>query len=152
VAARSGLRVQGMREARKRLDDMGDRARRPEPALRARETLLDLQMGERKRFSSSAGLRGISGEWRQRKRELGLDPRVMHASNRLEAALENANDGVRLTVFNAELRWGFRGTNDVARYASVQANLGRKVVVIDRDRRRAIAERVERFIALGVIE
>lgn len=148
---RTSLRVEGLREARHRVDEVGTRALRPEPALRSPATRLDLQMSERRRFTRYRWKRA-SQAWVARKRREGLDPRTMHASNRLSSALENAEGGtIRLTIFNGTLTWGLRAGR-VATYAEIQAQRGRRAVVIDRDARRRISERVEAFIATGFIE
>jgi hypothetical protein len=147
---RSGLRREGLREARERLDDVGARAQRPEPALRAARTRLDLQESERRRFTRYRFKR-VSSAWVARKRREGLDPRTMHASNRLSSALENAEGGaIRFTVFNATLTWGLRA-GDLATYAEIQAQRGRRTVVIDREARASITGRVQEFLAYGFI-
>lgn len=148
---RSTLAIEGLREARKRVDDVGDRANRPEPALRSAGTRLDLQMSERRRFSAYRFKRATEA-WVKRKRAEGLDPRTMHASNRLSSALENAEGGtIRLTVFNGTLTWGLRqgGPGSPGFYARVQAGRGRRAVVIDRPARARISQRVETFLATG---
>ena len=148
MAIRMRLTVEGAREARARVDDVGDRARAPEPALRSAGTLTELKLSERRRFSQARGWRRISPEWVARKRRSGLDPRVMRASGRLESALTNATGGVRATVWNGQLTWGIR-TQPMVRYASAQAARGRRTVVIDRPATEGIAGRVQRFIADG---
>jgi hypothetical protein len=148
---RSSLRVTGLREAVHRVDEVGERARRPEPALRAPGTRMDLQESERRRFN---GYRfpADTKAWVARKRREGLDPRTMHASNRLSSALENADEGsVRFTVYNATLTWGLRTGRSNTYYAQIQAARGRRVVVIDRPARVSITERVESFFAHGFI-
>lgn len=151
---RSRLQIEGLREARHRVDAVGERARRPEPALRAPGTKFDLQMSERRRFSIYR-FKPATKVWVARKRAEGLDTRTMHASNRLASALENAEGGsIRLNVFNATLTWGLRQgrPGDPGFYAKVQAGRGRRAVVIDRTARRNITERVEAFLATGFIE
>lgn len=149
---RSSLRITGLKEATLRLDEVGVRARRPEPALRHPETRMDLQMSERRRFSGYR-FRPASKEWVERKRREGLDPRTMHAHNRLSAALENAEGGaVRMTVFNSTLTWGLRQGRTETYYAQIQAHRGRRAVVIDRVARASIALRVQTFLAHGIPE
>lgn len=148
---RSSLAIEGLREAVKRVDDVGERARRPEPALRASETRRTLQESERRRFSRYRFKRA-SPAWVERKRREGLDTRTMHASNRLSSALENAEGGtVRMTVFNSTLTWGLRTGATPTFYAQIQARRGRRSVVIDRPARGEITDRVERFVAYGFI-
>lgn len=149
---RGSLAITGLREAVTRVDEVGERARRPEPALRAPGTRFDLQESEHRRFTTYRWRPGITKEWRDRKRREGLDPRVMVASGRLESALENAEGGaVRMTVFNATLTWGLRAGRSDFYYAQVQAKRGRKAVAIDRIARARIAQRVESFIAHGFV-
>lgn len=148
---RSTLRIEGLREARDRVDDIGDRARRPEPALSATATKFDLQMSERRRFTTYRFLRA-SPEWVDRKRREGLSPRTMVATGRLKSALENAEAGaVRLNIFNGTLTWGLRQGAAPTYYAQIQAQRGRRTVVIDRLARRNIAGRVESFLAYGFV-
>ncbi len=146
---RTTLRIEGLREARDRIDDVGERARRPEPALKATGTKLDLQQSERRRFTMYR-FPPASPEWVARKRREGLNPRTMRATDALSSALMNAEMGVvRMHVFNGNLTWGLRSGTEVMRYAMVQATRGRRAVVIDRRARREIAGRVERFLAYG---
>jgi hypothetical protein len=145
---RSTLRIEGLREARHRVDEVGDRAARPEPVLRSPRVQLALQMGERRKFTTGRFKRDTK-EWIARKRREGLSQRTMQASGRLRSVLENATAPVRRTVFNSALTWGMRGGSDVARYAAVQALRGRRAVVIDRPARKDISERVEDFLAHG---
>lgn len=133
-----------------RLDEVGDRARRPEPALRADATKLDLQESERRRFSHRRGWKRTTDDWAREKRRRGLDPRVMRATGQLESILTNAPSGeIRFDAFNGVLRWGlpWRST---AYYAAAQAKQGRRSVVIDKTARASISDRVSRFIATGV--
>lgn len=147
--ARVSLKVEGLREARQEVGDVGDRARRPEPALRAPATRLDLQMSERRRFSHARGWRRISPEWAAAKRRRGLDPRIMRATGHLESILTNAHSGeVRFDAYNGVLRWGLPWRAS-AYYAAAQAKQGRRSVVIDRVAREAIAARVSAYIATG---
>ncbi|HEY3021808.1 MAG TPA: hypothetical protein VGJ32_16535 [Solirubrobacteraceae bacterium] len=155
MAMRARLRVDGLEEAAARLDDVGDRARRPEPALRAPGTLEDLQRSERRKFARG-GWRKASPEWVDRKRRAGLDTRTLRATGRLESALTNATHGVRATVFNAELKWGIRAGRSEIYYAQPLAAGAsgmppRRMVVIDKIARGNVAERVERFIADGTL-
>jgi hypothetical protein len=151
VALRYRLVVDGAREAAKRIDDVGLRARRPEPALRAPATARDLMAGERRRFAQARGWRRIGAEWVAEKRRRGLDPRIMRATGKLEDALTNATGGVRATAFNAQLTWGIRAGQTDLFYAQVQARRGRRAVVIDPPAREAIAQRTQRFIAEGFV-
>lgn len=148
---RATLRIEGLHAAVLHVGDVGDRARKPERALRSEQTKMDLQMSERRRFHGFR-FKATSKEWRERKRREGLDPRTMVASGRLESALTNATGGsVRLTIFNGTLTWGLRTGRSDTYYAQVQAHRGRRVVVIDRPARRNIAQRVESFIAHGFV-
>jgi len=145
---RQSLRIEGLREARKRIDDVGHRANAPEPALRSDAILLALQMSERRKFATGRFPRDTKA-WVERKRREGLGNRTMVASGRLKAALENATPPVRRTVFNSSLTWGIRGGRTDLYYARVQATRGRRAVVIDKIARVEIAQRVETFLATG---
>lgn len=145
---RASLRVEGLREAVQRLDEVGERARMVERPLRAPQTRRDLQASERRRFSHARGWKRITPEWAAEKRRRGLDPRVLRATGRLESILTNAPTGeIRFSAGNGELRWGLRVSSEVGRYAAIQANQRRRAVVIDRAARVAINERVQRWIA-----
>ena len=156
MAIRGRLAVDGLKEAIKRVDEVGDRARRPEPALRAPGTLLDLQLSERRKFARG-GWRRITPRWAQQKRRAGLDARTMRATGRLESALTNATHGVRATVWNATLTWGIRAGRSSIYYAQPLAKgvgnppKARRAVVIDKPARQSIAQRTEKFIAYGFL-
>ena len=147
---RARLKLEGMDEAIRRVDAVGERARAPEPALRARPTLWDMQLAARRTFLTGR-FKPASPEWVARKRREGLSTRTMQATLRLRSALENANrsEGVRFSVFNRELRWGLNVTSEVGTYAAAQARAGRRAVRIDIPARRNVAQRVEDFIAHG---
>lgn len=147
---RQSLRIEGLREARKRVDDVGARANAPEPALRSDAVLLALQMSERRKFATGRFKRDTK-DWVDRKRREGLSPRTMQATGKLKSSLENATAPVRRTVFNSSLTWGIAGGRTDLYYARVQAQRGRRAVVIDKVARVEIAERVERFLAHGFL-
>jgi hypothetical protein len=150
MAIRATLKVDGLKEATLRLDDLGGRARHPQPALRHGNTTLDLQKSERRKFARG-GWRKDSPRWIEQKRRAGLDTRTLRATGQLQSAMENATHGVRATVVGPDLRWGLlRGRSDIY-YAQALA-LGppaRRMVVIDKTARDAIATRVQSFIAFG---
>lgn len=148
--ARGTLLVEGLPQAVHRIDEVGDRARSPEPALRSASVRRALQESERRRFSRYR-FKPDTKAWIARKRKAGLSPRTMVASGRLKSALENANfgEGVRQTVFQSTLTWGIKAGSSGLYYAAIQAQRGRKAVAIDRLARIDIAERVEHFIAFG---
>lgn len=150
---RGTLVVEGLPEAIHRLDAVGERARFPEPALRAPGTRRALQESERRRFTKYR-FRPDTKAWVARKRREGLSTRTMQATGRLRSALENANygEGVRQTVFRSMLTWGIRTGQSPVYYAAVQAKRGRQAVAIDRLARIDIAERVQHFIAYGFLE
>lgn len=142
------LRVDGLRDAIGMLDDVGERARRPEPALRARETLEDLHAAERRRWARR--WKPISRDWAERKRRQGLDPRVMRATGALHDALTRGEGPPRVTfrAWDGVLSWGVAARSPVW-YAAVQKKRGRNAVVIDVEARRRIASRVAVYIAEG---
>jgi len=144
------LKVDGLKDAIERIDDVGDRARKPERALRSDATRRDLRASERRRFRHTRGWKRISPEWAATKRRRGLDPRVMRATGLLERTLTSARPGeVRFTAFNATLTWGLAWRSS-AFYAAAQAKQGRRAVVIDKKARADISERVARYISTGI--
>lgn len=156
---RSNLRVEGIREARARTDEVGQRGRRPEPALRASATLLDLQQSERRKFQRG-GWRRASPAWIREKRRRGLDARTLRATGRLESALINATHGVKATVFNGQLTWGIRAGQSDLYYAQAlskgwTSSSGRvpprRMVVIDKTAKDRTSMRVQRYIADGTV-
>lgn len=147
---RALLKVDGLRESRDRIDEVGERARRPEPALRSPAVLRALQESERRKFTTGR-FRRDTADWVARKRREGLSTRTMEASGRLRSALENATAPVRRTVFSANLTWGIPGGRSDLYYAAIQAQRGRKSVVIDKIAREQIATRVQTFLAYGFV-
>lgn len=144
----SRLQVFGLKEAIARVDEVGERARRPEPALRSPRVLFALQESERRKFATGR-FRRDSKAWVDRKRKLGLSTRTMVASGRLKAALENATPPVRRTVFNSMMTWGIPNGRSDLYYASIQAHQGRRAVVVDPIARESIAGTVQEFLAYG---
>lgn len=152
---RARLKVEGLKEATTRLDAVGLRARRPEPALRARQTLADLTESQMRRFSQARGWKRISPRWVAQKRRQGLDPRVMRATGKLAHAL-TSGAGMTFNAHNAELRWGIpRGRSDLhyaqALAAGTSSTPARRMVVIDKTARASIAARVERYVTQGIV-
>lgn len=154
---RARLKVDGLAEAVQRIDDTGERARRPEPALRSDATQYDLQLSERRKFQRGGWRRDTPG-WIQEKRRRGLDTRTLRATGRLEAALVNAVPPVKMTVWNNTLVWGIRGGRTDLYYAKAlakgyQSSKGRvparRMVVIDKEARGKISARVERYVLVG---
>lgn len=152
---RSRLRVDGLQEAVRRIDVVGERGRRPEPALRAQQTRRDLTASEQRRFASSRGWKRLTPGWVSEKRRRGLDPRILRATGRLERSLTSGT-GITFKAFNGTLTWGIpRGRSDLY-YAQALAKgttsmPARRMVVIDRAARDRIAIRVERYVAYGEV-
>lgn len=147
---RARIAIEGLKEARRRVDEMGERARRPEPFLRSPAVLRALQRSERRKFATGRFKR-ISPEWIARKRREGLETRTMVATGRLRAALEGARTPVRRTVYNSQLTWGIPGGRTSLYYAAIQAHRGRRAVVIDKIARDEIADRGAHFLATGFV-
>jgi hypothetical protein len=141
-----------VREVRARLDAIGSRARRPEPALRSRGTLADLHAAERRKFgrriSPSAG-----PDWVREKRQRGMDARTLRATGKLERALTGSLGGAKLSAYNGELKWSLGGSRNQYYYAAALAARHRtwRVVVIDKPARVAIGDRVLRYIVDGSV-
>jgi hypothetical protein len=152
---RSRLRVDGLQEAVRRVDVVGDRGRRPEPALRAHQTLQDLTASERRRFDSQRGWKRLTPDWVREKRRRGLDPRILRATGRLERSL-TSGAGITFKAFNGTLSWGIpRGRSDLyyaqALAKGTSSTPARRMVVIDRTAKDRIAIRVERYVAYGEV-
>jgi hypothetical protein len=153
------LQVDGLRETMTRLDAMGERARRPEPALRARGTQTDLEQSEKRRFDKQKGWAKLSKRWVREKRRRGLKSGTLRATGRLERALTNTvkSLGVRLNVFNSVLEFGVRrGRSDIY-YAQPLATgtsrmKPRQMVVIDEIAQIGISERVRLYIVDNALE
>jgi hypothetical protein len=150
---RARLAVDGLKEATQRLDEVGDRARHPQPALRHPNTQQDLQESQRRKFARG-GWRKATPRWIEQKRRAGLDTRTLRATGRLESALVNATHGVKATVVGPDLRWGLHpGRSDIY-YAQALATGSahmppRRAVVIDPTARERISQRVQNWIADG---
>jgi hypothetical protein len=157
MAIHSRLTVTGLKEATSRLDDVGLRARRPEPALRSDATLHALQDSERRKFNRG-GWRRDTPKWIGQKRRRGLDARTLRATGRLEAALTSGKGraGITFTAYNATLKWGIRPGRGDLYYAqslakgSGHAKVKRRMVVIDKPARGEINAIVGNYIATGV--
>lgn len=153
MSIRATLKVDGLKEAAKRVDDLGLRARKPQPALRHPNTQRDLQLSERRKFARG-GWRRDTPRWIDQKRRAGLDTRTLRANGLLESALVNATHGVRARVVGPDLLWGLTaGRSDIyyaqALAAGSSSMKPRPMVVIDPIARDAIAERVQSYIADG---
>lgn len=142
------IQVIGLKEAMARVDEVGERARRPEPALRSPRVLFSLQESERRKFSTGR-FRPDTRGWVERKRRMGLSTKTMVATGRLRDALVNATLPVRRTVFNQSMTWGIPGGRTDLYYAAVQRRKGRDAVVIDKLAREQIAGTVQEFLAYG---
>lgn len=158
---RSRLTVEGLDEAHGDVGDIGNRARRPEPAFRAPGTREDLQRSSARRFRR--GLRRAQRSWILEKRRTGRSTRTMHSTGAAMLALTRntgpARSAIVFNAFNAELRWGVqRGRSDLY-YIQVHASgyttsrgrgrPARRVVVVDKVAREAIAQRTVTYVTTG---
>jgi hypothetical protein len=155
VPSRTYLRIEGLPQTRRMLTDVGDRGRRPEPALRSRATLDLLTRGEAEQFASGQGWPRENRAWASEKRRRGLDPRVMRATGRLERALTRGGGaGLTHTAYDGVMRFGIpRGRSDIY-YAQALAKRRRRryrSVVIRPATRDAIAFVVLRYIDVGAV-
>lgn len=154
MSIRATLKVDGLKDATTRLDDVGQRARKPQPALRHHLTQRDLQLSERRKFARG-GWRRDTPRWTAQKRSAGLDTRTLRATGLLESALVNATHGVRARVVGPDLQWGLLAGRSDIYYAQALAKgsasmKARPMVVIDPIARESIAQRVQSYIADGV--
>lgn len=147
---RAAVRIEGYREVRERLDDIGTRARRPEQGMRSRSVVAALRAGEARRFNRRINP-AASRQWVARKRRQGLDPRTLRATGRLERALTMTGGSARVTAYNGELRWGLPGSEPSSKYAAILAAERRswRVVVIDVPARKAVSDHILRYIITG---
>lgn len=150
---RGRLTVDGLRDATGLMDDVGERARRPGPALGHPNTQRDLQESERRKFARGGWARDTP-RWVAEKRRRGLDTRTLRATGQLESALTNATHGVRATTRGPDLLWGIRpGRSDIyyaqALASGMRGARPRRMVVIDAIARERIAQRVSNWIADG---
>lgn len=154
---RARLKVDGFQAAIHRVDETGLRARRPEPALRAPETLRDLTDSEKRRFETHRGWKKLTPKWQAEKRRRGLDPRILIASNRLHLALTTGHGGITFRAYNGVLYWGIpAGRSDLYYAQALAKGAGalpkRPMVTIDKTARDRIAIRIERYVADGIIQ
>lgn len=148
---RGRLRVEGMKAAVQRVDAVGLRAQRPEPALRARPTLDDLTDSEKRRFNNTRGWKRLTPAWIAEKRRRGLNARILRASGRLFHALTTGL-GITFRARDGVLYWGIpRGRSDLyyaqALAKGTSSTQARPMVRIDKTARTRIALRVQNYIA-----
>jgi hypothetical protein len=155
---RARLHVEGLEAAIARLDEIGDRARAPQPVLRSPGVKFDLQQSERRKFARG-GWRVDTPTWIATKRRRGMDSRTLRATGRLESAMVNATDGVDARVTGTVLTWGLKQWRSRIYYAAPLAkgwNTGhgqvpkRRMVVVDPVAKVSIAGRIGRYITDGV--
>jgi hypothetical protein len=156
---RARLEIEGIREARARTDQVGLRARRPEPALRSQMTRNDLLGSQRRQWASGGRAVGTGWpkdkpSWAAEKRREGLDPRVMRARGRLER-VATTGEGFVFRAYNGTLWWGIPARSaepyaePLARGA--RGRRGRRSVVIDPIAVSSIADRTGAYIADGFV-
>lgn len=146
--------VDGIVEARKRLDGVGERARRPEPALRSDAMRRAFNANEERVFAGNRFPRNTR-KWDARKRRKGLSSKRMQASGLLRRILTTAayRQSVHWHAFNGVLTAGLKDGPHVAHYASalVKRDRKRRVVKATRRFRPDAAAIVERYVAHEVI-
>ena len=149
---REGLVIEGREAAARRVQAVGTRAERQQirKAIYNKQTRDDLKESAKRQFERG-NLKPASPEWVREKRMEGLDTRTMRASNRLYNLITRRTTGkVRVSVAGGELTWGLR-SGDEARYGAIQAEQGRRVVVIDYKAGVNIVQRVQQFLAYGFV-
>jgi hypothetical protein len=143
------IKTEGFRQARQRLDSVGDRGRNLRPAFEVSITYW--QQSERRRFASARGWRKVSRNWTEAKRRRGLDARAMRASGQLERALVNVDrsKGVVARATEDALFVGVQpGASDI-HYARYQAKQGRQPVRFDTQARKDTSETVMEYVSSG---
>jgi hypothetical protein len=144
------IQVNGVHATQLMLDGIEQRGGNIEPYLRSMEVQHQLEASANRRMESYP-FRPVTLRWRARKREEGLDPRTMHASNRLAQALERTTSDVRIDAQRTTLTWGIRKNSDLWVRTHVQAKRGRRAVVIDATAEQNIALGIVKYIAYGRI-
>jgi hypothetical protein len=152
---RARLQVDGLREATARLDVIGERARRPEPALHSPHTFFDLRESEKRKFARG-GWRRDKPEWVAEKRRRNLDTRTLRATGKLERTLTTEAGSLTFSAYNGVLTWGIpRGLSELYYAQALAKGAGktpaRRMVVIDRVAREGIAARVGRYVLGGTV-
>jgi hypothetical protein len=153
---RSRLEIEGLPAATRRFDDIGLRARRPEPALRSKATLGALKASEQRRFARGGWPRDTP-KWIREKRRRGLSDKTLVATGRLERALESGAvaEGISFSAYDSTLYWGIKGGRTNIYYAHPLAKgvghkkVKRRMVTIDRQARVVIVTYVQNYIATG---
>lgn len=147
MARASGVRVEGLRDARRLVDEVGERARALQPVLASPGVLREIHAAEQRRFAKR--FKPASRRWVARKRREGLDTRTMHATGELRKTLTTGEPpAVVFRPTAAGLRWGLTWRSPVW-YAAAQAARGRQSVVIDKAAKDAIADRVLVYVETG---
>lgn len=139
---RIDLEVRGVDVTARKLSRLGRRAVDMRPAFdRIADEFIE---GERRRFSTGSGWAPLASATKARKRREGLDPRIMHATGRLEGVLTRRSAAGQVLVIDRDsITFGLKGGRSKG-YAGVISQRGRKsqpvrkvVVLAQRERRRA---------------
>lgn len=154
---RARFQVEGLKEAVERVDDVGERARQPEPALRSDVVLGYLMAGEGRKFRRG-GWQKDTPAWVARKRARGWQTRTLVKTGRLEDALvrlgPKGHNDILFRAWNGELTWGIRpGRSDLyysqALAKGVRGRRPSRMVLIDKETKQLIAAHVQKYIATG---
>lgn len=148
------VRIDGIEDTRRRLDDVGLRAQRPEPVLRSPRVRRELTDSERRLFASNRFSRNTA-RWDRAKRRRGLSPKRMQASGRLRLLLTSPISGnnVEFKAYNGTLTWGIIGGRSSIYYGAIWAKRDpkRRVVKVDMVARGNIRGHVVRYIDTGAL-
>jgi len=154
---RARFQVEGLKEAVQRVDDVGERARQPEPALRSDTVLAALMSGEGRKFQRG-GWPKDTRAWIDRKRRKGWPNRTLVATGRLENALvklgPKGHNDILFRAWNGELTWGIRqGRSDLyysqALAKGVRGRRPSRMVLIDKQTKAEISAHVQKYVATG---
>lgn len=148
--------VEGLKEARARVDDVGIRARQPEPVLRSPGVFADLLASEERRFGTNAGWRRDTSKWVADKQRHGWDQRTLRKTGELERQLTRGGPSIVFTAWNGTMTFGVRGGRSTLYYAAplargARGGAKRRMVRIDRVATYRISGRISRYITYGIV-
>ena len=143
---RMTIRDEGLSDAVKLVAGPGQRS--IDLSIPLQRSIPHWQDSERRRFTTTRGLRRDTDKWIQEKRRRGLDPRTMRATGMTERALTTANrsKGVIARATRTTLVVGIRPGRSDLYAARIQAKRGRNVVRFDKLAKQATSQTVLSFI------
>jgi|SRR5262245_45205154 len=145
------IEVNGVASTQLMIDGLQKRGHNVEPILQSIQVKHYLEQSANRRMEGYP-FRPVTARWRRRKAQEGLDPRTMHASNRLANALAHTTSGdVKIDASATTLTWGIQKSSDLWIRTHVQATRGRRAVVIDATAEDNIALAIGKYVAFGAL-